>query len=170
MGGATRWIESRTRTQQSAGLFSKRYRGLRASVRTDEGAETIWFDYPRTYESPATFNSIKLEIGPLAAWSPSEETTIVPYAASVMPDVSGTLSTKVRTVSPQRTFWEKATIVHQEAMRPEEKRMPRRYSRHYYDLYRLGNSPSLNRHSTTSHFSPAWWSSRRSSTVHPGHD
>lgn len=52
-------------------------------------------------------------------------------------------STTVRTVSPLRTFWEKATIVHQEVMRPEGKRIPRRYSRHYYDLYRLGNSPVL---------------------------
>ena len=119
--------------------------GREVSVRAGEEAETVWFDYPRTYESPATLDSIKLEIGPLAAWSPSEEATIAPYAASVMPDDPGALSTTVRTVSPQRTFWEKATIVHQEAMRPEGKRMPRRYSRHYYDLYRLGNSPVLER-------------------------
>lgn len=117
--------------------------GREVSVRAGEEPETVWFDYPRTYESPATLDSIKLEIGPLAAWSPSEEATIAPYAGSVMPDGSEGFSTTVRTVSPQRTFWEKATIVHQEAMRPEGKRMPRRYSRHYYDLYRLGNSPVL---------------------------
>ena len=97
--------------------------GREVSVRAGEEAETVWFDYPRTYESPATLDSIKLEIGPLAAWSPSEEATIAPYAASVMPDDPGVLSTTVRTVSPQRTFWEKATIVHQEAMRPEGKRI-----------------------------------------------
>lgn len=117
--------------------------GREVSVHAGEEPETVWFDYPRTYESPATLDSIKLEIGPLAAWSPSEEATIAPYAGSVMPDGSEGFSTTVRTVSPQRTFWEKATIVHQEAMRPEGKRMPRRYSRHYYDLYRLGNSPVL---------------------------
>lgn len=115
--------------------------GCEVSVRAGEEPETVWFDCPRTYESPATFDSIKLEIGPLAVWSPSEEATIAPYAGSVMPDGSEGFSTTVRTVSPQRTFWEKATIVHQEAMRPEGKRMPRRYSRHYCDLYRLGNSP-----------------------------
>lgn len=119
--------------------------GCKVSVRTGEEAETVWFDYPRTYESSATLDSIKLEVGLLAAWSPSEEATIAPYAASVMPDGPEALSTTVRTVSPQRTFWEKATIVHQEAMRPEGKRMPRRYSRHYYDLYRLGNSSVLER-------------------------
>ncbi len=119
--------------------------GREVSVRVGEEPEVVWFDYPRTYESPATLDSIKLEIGPLAAWSPSEEATIAPYAGSVMPDGSEGSSTTVRTVSPQRTFWEKVTIVHQEAMRPEGKRMPRRYSRHYYDLYRIGNSPVLER-------------------------
>lgn len=55
------------------------------------------------------------------------------------------LSTTVRTASPERTFWEKATILHQEANRPEGKAMPRRYSRHYYDMYRLGHSFVLGR-------------------------
>jgi hypothetical protein len=30
--------------------------------------------------------------------------------------------------------WEKATILHAEAYRPESKKLPLRYSRHYYDL------------------------------------
>ncbi len=118
--------------------------GHEVSVRVGEEMETVWFDYPRTYDSPATLDSIKLEVGPMAAWSPSEEVVIEPYVAAVMRGNSASLSTSVRTVRPERTFWEKATILHQEAMRPEEKRMPRRYSRHYYDLYRLGNSPVLN--------------------------
>jgi len=110
-------------------------------VHAGDESETVWFDYPWTYESPATLDSIKLEIGPLAARSPSEEATIVPYSGSVMPDGSEAFSTTVRTVSPQRAFWEKKTIVQQEAVRPEGKRIPRRCSRHRYDLYRLGNSP-----------------------------
>lgn len=114
-----------------------------ASVRVGEETETVWFDYPRTYDSPSTLNSIKLEIGPMAAWSPSEEAMITPYIIRVMSEDFESLSTTVRTVSPARTFWKKATILHQEAMRPKEKRMPRRYSRHYYDLYRLGNSSVL---------------------------
>ena len=75
----------------------------------------------------------------MAAWSPSEEAAITPYAADVVP-FGPELSTTVRTASPERTFWEKATILHQEANRPEGKVMPRRYSRHYYDMYRLGHS------------------------------
>ena len=45
------------------------------------------------------------------------------------------------TVAPERTFWEKATILHHEANRPENLEIPQRYSRHYYDLYRMSISP-----------------------------
>ena len=44
------------------------------------------------------------------------------------------------TVLPERTFWEKATILHHEAHRPEYSVIPSRYSRHYYDFYRLAHS------------------------------
>ena len=43
--------------------------------------------------------------------------------------------------APERTFWEKATILHHEANRPESSEMPQRYSRHYYDLYRMSMTP-----------------------------
>lgn len=33
-----------------------------------------------------------------------------------------------RTVSIGRTFWEKITILHREANRPENKKMPKRYA------------------------------------------
>ena len=118
--------------------------GIDASVRCGAEEETVYFDYPRSYESAGTLDTIKLEIGPMAAWSPSEKATIAPYAADVVP-FGAELSTTVRTASPERTFWEKATILHQEANRPDAKAMPRRYSRHYYDMYRLGHSFVLER-------------------------
>jgi len=43
----------------------------------------------------------------------------------------------VRVLDPQRTFWEKATILHEIAHRDELIPFPLRYSRHYYDLTRL---------------------------------
>ncbi len=52
-----------------------------------------------------------------------------------------TLQVILLTVSPERTFWEKATILHHEANRPEHLDMPQRYSRHYYDLYRMAQTP-----------------------------
>ena len=49
--------------------------------------------------------------------------------------------TEILTVRPERTFWEKATILHHEANRPLDRPMPPRYSRHYYDLYKMAASP-----------------------------
>jgi hypothetical protein len=44
-------------------------------------------------------------------------------------------------IRAERTFWEKATILHHEAHRPEGSPQPPRYSRHYYDLAKMAESP-----------------------------
>jgi len=43
----------------------------------------------------------------------------------------------VKVLSVERTFWEKATILHAEFHRPTEKALPERFSRHYSDFYEL---------------------------------
>ena len=65
----------------------------------------------------------------------------MPYPAEYYPDVFEQKGTNILTVAPERTFWEKATILHHEANRPEHLEMPQRYSRHYYDLYRMALTP-----------------------------
>ncbi len=62
------------------------------------------------------------------------------YAAKYYPFVFEQATTSVLTVLPERTFWEKATILHHEANRPKASPMPMRYSRHYYDLFCMANS------------------------------
>jgi hypothetical protein len=82
-----------------------------------------------------------LEMGPMAAWVPFEQRTIRPFVAQIRPNLFKKASTSVRTVAAERTFWEKATILHHEAHRSKDKSFPQRYSRHYYDLYMMINSP-----------------------------
>ena len=84
---------------------------------------------------------IRLEIGALAAWTPAKQAVIEPYASEYYPAVFEQKDTSILTVAPERTFWEKATILHHEANRPEHLEMPQRYSRHYYDLYRMATTP-----------------------------
>ena len=114
--------------------------GIEADVRMGNAEETVLFAYPRLFSSEATLDVVKLEIGPLAAWTPSQPATIMPYIAELHPQLFSSPSTAVATAVPERTFWEKATILHQEANRPESKKLPRRYARHYYDIYKLGHS------------------------------
>lgn len=97
----------------------------------------INFYYPKIYESSSILQLIRLEIGPLAALTPSVVVEIKPYVNEYFSQVFSYSFIKVRCVSPERTFWEKATILHREANRPDNKKMPLRYSRHYYDLYMI---------------------------------
>jgi hypothetical protein len=102
--------------------------------------ETVIIAYPKEFESLATLDVIRLEIGPLAEWTPSESVHIQLYLAEHRPSLFQNSHFAVNTIKPERTFWEKATILHQEANRPNSKLMPSRYSRHYYDMYQLGHS------------------------------
>jgi len=47
---------------------------------------------------------------------------------------------RVVALDVKRTFWEKPTILHEEAHRPLEQAIPSRYSRHYYDLAIMAES------------------------------
>ena len=105
--------------------------------------QTIIFAYPRMFQNTSALPVIRLEIGALAAWTPSKEVDIKPYAAEYYPFVFEQATTSVLTVMPERTFREKATILHHEANRPHGSPMPLRYSRHYYDLFCMANSGSV---------------------------
>ncbi len=102
--------------------------------------QTILFEYPKSFRSTYLTQSVRLEIGALAAWIPSDVVTIVPELQKIYPMLFNGSGIKVRTVLPERTFWEKATILHHEANRPKELAMPKRYARHYYDLFCMTNS------------------------------
>lgn len=101
----------------------------------DDDPGTVRFGYPRTLETSSILQEIRLEVGALAAWTPTQLAAIHPYAADYYPGVFSQPSTQILTTTAERTFWEKATILHQEAHRPEISKIPERYSRHYYDLY-----------------------------------
>lgn len=116
--------------------------GSKANVYIDEkDKQTVIFDYPHLFTNAATLQVIRLEIGALAAWTPAKVAEIEPYAAQYYPAVFELKATDILTVAPERTFWEKATILHHEANRLEHLEMPQRYSRHYYDLYRMSMTP-----------------------------
>ncbi len=101
----------------------------------DDDFGTVCFIYPNYFENNSILRMIRLEIGALADWSPAKRMTITSYCATYYPNIFNKSKTEVLTTTLERTFWEKATILHQEANRPEGSKIPARYSRHYYDLY-----------------------------------
>jgi hypothetical protein len=70
----------------------------------------------------------------------AEEHAIRPYAADALPQLFKEPACRVRTLSAERTFWEKATLLHAEYHRPAGKMSGERLSRHYYDLAKLYRS------------------------------
>jgi hypothetical protein len=95
--------------------------------------------YPAAFSAEYIRPAVRLEIGPLASWIPSSAHTIQAYAAQSFPGAFNDPVCEVVAIDAERTFWEKATILHQEAHRPGT--IPVRYSRHYYDLFKLSGSP-----------------------------
>ncbi|MDR1132326.1 MAG: nucleotidyl transferase AbiEii/AbiGii toxin family protein, partial [Oscillospiraceae bacterium] len=102
--------------------------------------QTVCFAYPRIYDDTVILPVVRMEIGVLAAWTPTQDAAVSSYAAQQYPQVFETPATHILTVAPERTFWEKATILHKEAFRVNG-RLPSRYSRHYYDLCCMASSP-----------------------------
>lgn len=98
--------------------------------------------YPRAIKDVYLRPDILLEIGPLALWNPNERYEISSYVADTYPNL-GIEPAVVPTIKPERTFWEKITILHYEHTRPENKPLKSRYSRHYYDIFRMGHSDAL---------------------------
>lgn len=107
----------------------------------DSDPQTVKITYPNSFADNSILQEIRLEIGALAAWTPVKEATITPYSAQLYARLFSQPSTEVLTVLPERTFWEKVTILHREAFRPEDRPFPSRYSRHYYDLYKMMQTP-----------------------------
>ena len=101
-----------------------------ASLVVDDGdLQTLRFFYPQSFSDTSILQEIRLETGALAAWTPTAVASVSPYIAEVFPTLLSRPSAAVRVVSPERTLWEKATILHKEAFRTNG-RFPKRYSRH----------------------------------------
>jgi hypothetical protein len=104
----------------------------------DPDKQTLLFSYPTAIASGSYIRPVvKIELGARSDTDPSTMPTIQPYLAEALPDVIEAAAFQVRTVVPERTFWEKASLLHEEGYRGEGKVPPARLARHYYDLWCL---------------------------------
>jgi len=108
---------------------------------TPQKGQLLEVSYPAALTLDYLRPIILLEIGPLAAWQPCTWASVTPYAYEQFPQVFNEPKAPVHVIRPERTFWEKATILHHEANRPSNSPMPLRYSRNYYDLAMMAMSP-----------------------------
>jgi len=106
----------------------------------DQQSLLVWYPQVTPAADGYIRPAVKIESGAKSALDPNRPAVIRPY---VEDDVAGIdLSVKnVTTVVAERTFWDKAVIVHGLRQWFEKRSALRgggqRVSRHYYDLYRL---------------------------------
>ncbi|MGH9401820.1 MAG: nucleotidyl transferase AbiEii/AbiGii toxin family protein [Terriglobia bacterium] len=101
---------------------------------SDDG-ETMRIYYPSVYGER---ENVLLEFGGRNVTEPNEEHSIRPYIAEEIKELKFP-SARVRVLSPVRTFWEKATLIHVECHRSEPRLDASRMSRHWSDLAALAD-------------------------------
>jgi len=109
----------------------------------DKDQQTILFYYPSLFDSKTSYvkKNIKIEIGARSDHWPVSMKPVVSYVEERFPIImSPDNEVMIRVLNSERTFWEKATILHMYAYFPKEKLVPVRQSRHYYDFYCLLSS------------------------------
>jgi len=106
---------------------------------SEQDPNVVRFRYPTATTKSLTYVSpqVVLELGTHAEFVPRDRFTIRSFAAEEFPNLVADVDVDVVALLAKRTFWEKATILHAEYHRPQEKPLPDRYSRHYYDVAML---------------------------------
>lgn len=108
----------------------------------DPDVQTLLFEYPSETPKIGYIRPlVKIEIGARSEHWPVGEHKIQSYAKEALKEKIHEPETRIRVLNAERTFWEKATILHQYSHLPENKMLPPRISRHFYDFFRLLNSP-----------------------------
>nr|WP_306310584.1 nucleotidyl transferase AbiEii/AbiGii toxin family protein [Xenorhabdus aichiensis] len=107
------------------------------SIRIDESGEKIWVSYPSATEQPDEYlkSEVLIELGGRNVIEPNEFHVVKPYVSEVVTDLEFPVE-QVVVLSPERTFWEKATLIHVECHRGVRESADR-LSRHWYDLVML---------------------------------
>ena len=100
----------------------------------------IYFYYPTVgFHSPTNYHraAVKLELSGRAEGVPIEVRKVQSYVTQKFSGFVDDADLQVPCVRPERTFWEKASLLHELNTRPEIKPLPARQARHLYDLHRL---------------------------------
>ena len=95
-----------------------------------EDGEKLFIRYPSRF---GLDESVLLEFGGHNVIAPNEDHPLRPYIATAVPELLYPEAT-VQVLSPSRTFWEKATLIHAACNRSDTKLDADRQSRHWHDL------------------------------------
>lgn len=110
-----------------------------AKVEIDpDNPEKVWVRFPSVVAQSTDYlkPGVLLEFGGRNATDPSDVHIVRPDVADHVAAIEFP-EARVNTLSPSRTFWEKATLIHVACHRETQRANPDRESRHWYDLAQL---------------------------------
>ena len=113
------------------------------TIEHSEDREKIWVHFPSVVEEHDEYlkSSILIELGGRNIIDPNALHLITPDIATPLKDQPLTFPVANAVVlAPERTFWEKATLIHSECNRGTMRASANRLSRHWHDLYLLNES------------------------------
>ena len=132
-------------TMTAGRMPAERYR-VEADA-ADADRQTLLFWYPVVTAGGAgnyIRSAVKIEAGAKSALDPNVLTTVAPFVADALPELDLRVA-DITTVQAQRTFWDKIVILHGLRNWHDRRGLLRhggqRVSRHYYDVFRLLQSP-----------------------------
>jgi hypothetical protein len=143
MAACRSWVQDKLKPALDQSI-TKRFgtrEGWQLEVDPDAAdGQCLLFHYPSAF--PATEAGyvrpiVKIELGARSDDWPAESRTITPYVAEVLPQAIPDATFPVSTLAAERTFWEKAMLLHEETFRPADKPRKERMARHYYDVWCL---------------------------------
>jgi len=106
-------------------LRNKLPKGLSWTLKPDADdvdQQTLLFQYPAAFSTGAYLRPVvKIELGARSDTEPSVVPEIRPYLAEALPGEFKDSAFRIRTVAAERTFWEKAMLLHEEAYRAGSK-------------------------------------------------
>jgi len=117
---------------------------LRYQLDPASKSPAILFDYPSALPPGGGYiqPSVKMEFGSLTDQRPSGRHRVKPMLAKVIPANFEDFQAEVVALEVERTFWEKATILHAERHRPANQPIRERFARHYADVASLWQHPA----------------------------
>ena len=101
----------------------------------DTHSPVVLFHYPSNEATGFEYlrRSVKMEFGSLTDQRPAGKHVIRPWIAEEFPQVLADFRCELVALELERSFWEKATILHAEYHRDAAKPIRDRFSRHYAD-------------------------------------
>jgi hypothetical protein len=118
--------------------IKEQFGGAQYEVQLSDDGECLTIAYRSLFQASYITDRVLVEFGGRNAITPTNPVTIKPYISEDLNDLLFP-NAAVSVLAAERTFWEKATLIHVECNLASIDKLARK-SRHWYDVYKLSKT------------------------------